>query len=257
MTAEPSDVAPPIETPILSHSGARFIFTDSSVTKLGDERIYAQGWYCREHPGYCPHVTDLSADPLKKEWSYSMERLFPLEGKLPLKQIVERARTGFWNRVAYFEYNWKDRLVDWAGENGFWWIRKLVPYLQPRLEAPCEIHGDLTLANIMKRANGDLVLIDPIPPGGKIPPYRCVDYAKLMQSAYGWEGVLKTGQGVTNKDMIKDIIKLSLDDGVTMDTVMAWTIVHLTRILPYTQAGTKVHNWTTNRIKAARDAFGS
>jgi hypothetical protein len=93
-----------------------------------------------------------------------------------------------------------------------------------RQEEFCLCHGDPTLANVMRR-DGNLVLIDPKPPGRGIPPMASVDRGKMLQSLMGWECAL----------LDKPIPSLSWPLGGLSDLELRraifWCRVHMLRIV--------------------------
>lgn len=59
-------------------------------------------------------------------------------------------------------------------------------------------HGDLILDNVMRDAEGKLILIDAIPPCPALPSLAIVDFGRLIQSAAGYEQMRYNG--TTPKD---------------------------------------------------------
>lgn len=120
------------------------------------------------------------------------------------------------------------------------------------------IHGDATLANLMRRGSGGkLVFIDPLRPQGKIPGYPEVDRGKLLQSAIGWEHELA---GRKMPGMQKRACVNAALSGLTKEVVERswfWCAVHLIRLLPYAEKNNPhVLPWAHDSLKGALDAAG-
>lgn len=96
-------------------------------------------------------------------------------------------------------------------------------------EQECLIHGDPTLANVMRRER-ELVLIDPLPPMGKTPSLRSIDRAAVMQSMCGWELLL----GMEPRTTYLFPQEISMLTELEMQRVLFWLMVKARRILPYT-----------------------
>jgi hypothetical protein len=109
-------------------------------------------------------------------------------------------------------------------------------------EKDCLIHGDPTVANIMLR-DFEFVIIDPIPPVGKIPSYKEVDLAKIMQSALGYEYNFNKEYERSVDTWIIDVI-LSYSNYREEAKVWFWTGIHCLRILPYDKK-LKLLDWVT------------
>ena len=113
-------------------------------------------------------------------WSghgYSMERLEDvrrLDDDL-LRDVRTTLQTDFWYKEVPVVLPWKERMIERYGI--------AVDFTGLPL---CLTHGDPTLENCMRRKDGALVLIDPLPPIN-VPPVRAVDLGKLLQSYMGYE----------------------------------------------------------------------
>ena len=92
------------------------------------------------------------------------------------------------------------------------------------------IHGDPTLANCMLR-DTELVLIDPLPPEGKIPAAEYVDRGKLLQSYFGYERIIRPGFPEVHPDLYS-IIMQGMDDE-EQQMCLFFCALHFLRILPY------------------------
>lgn len=86
----------------------------------------------------------------------------------------------------------------------------------------CLIHGDPTVANLMRRGSKP-VLIDPIRPVGKIPSIKAVDQGKMLQSVLGWEELV-LGLEIDTPKKLPELVPAD---------VAFWCGVHHLRILPY------------------------
>jgi hypothetical protein len=90
------------------------------------------------------------------------------------------------------------------------------------------IHGDPTLANLLKGPKGYL-WIDPLL-RAYIPGDPHVDLGKMYQSCLGYEQVLLGNKPVVHEDLMYDLADLyALDHKLGM----AWCAVHHIRLIPY------------------------
>lgn len=173
-----------------------------------------EDWYCMEildHPKQSPHLHDI-------------------------RRLLERK---VWNRPYKPPNNsWREKLCEWAHPL---YIEPILRKLYPVNEPQCLIHGDPTLANAMIRNGSELVLIDPLPPKGKIPGYKEVDMGKMLQSYIGWERVL-TGKGRKGRTDYKETL-LKHDDELTVWRSEFWLFIHLLRIVPYAQERKDILQW--------------
>lgn len=250
---------------MLGHSGATIEIHEDHVLKTG-HNLAAQAKYCSDHPDALVHVDAFW--PTSPE-RYRMERLQPCHGR-PVDvaaKAIALVRAHLWKPVpdrenyrGGFNLEWHLDLHHWAEENKFDWItRDLIHGVNA--DAPVEealraefIHGDFTLANMMCRG-AQLVLIDPIPATGKVPPLREVDYGKLMQSALGWEYLLTGAPPVRNESLIDLVYRESYKDGLPKQRVEFWTMVHLARTIPYARNG-MIRDWAEAHSKRIAHALG-
>jgi hypothetical protein len=153
--------------------------------------------------------------------------------------------------------SWVDLMNTWIGRIApSYLITKLQwmlhTYFEDKLVSGCTIHGDPTLANVLYRKNGDLVISDPIPPVGKMPSHYTVDLGKLLQSAIGWETLLYDWR--YNKDTAIASVLRTYSKPVQAKAWF-WCAIHCLRILPYSLEK-RIEQWAitnaeyaTNRAK--------
>lgn len=114
-------------------------------------------------------------------------------------------------------------------------------------ESMCLIHGDPTLANLMRRTGSlENVLIDPKPPGNGIPSFRTVDIGKMLQSMLGWESVLAGGALPRY-----DIHFLSNFSEVDARRAVFWCMIHLMRIMQREKSG-EIFEWADHASQKLR-----
>lgn len=127
---------------------------------------------------------------------YLMEKLYPLAPEIRdyeylLGEIYVLLLRHVWGRTPqYWNGYWR---LDLAGRLSTLNRFRLAGHLDELYstdEVGTLIHGDCTIANLMTRANGDFVLIDPFPCRANVPSLRELDQATMMQSAAGWEHAL-------------------------------------------------------------------
>lgn len=142
------------------------------------------------------------------------------------QQILEGLEQFVWSRRAVYMHlephlsDWRSKLAEFLGARHIpMWVVD---------EEECLIHGDPTIANLMARERG-LVLIDPLPPRGKIPSMRSVDRACVLQSLMGWELIIG-GEFRTRYVFPDALAKL---DELELRRAMFWLHVKAERILPY------------------------
>jgi len=223
-----------IPTVAFGQSGATVEVNVTAVRKSGGDslRINQQCDWLIEH-SECRGIVDVLF--CGDGW-YEMERL----SSLPIKMIdPDRLReeiyllleTQVWNRPARQEDDWTahdeyiNRLaVERLSREEHEGLQRLRGAVNVEALTRCDIHGDPTYSNAMLR-DGQLVLIDPIPAGPRMPSVREVDIAKIMQSRIGYE-----------------VIRFSWPQHFTADGyvthpsagVRYFLAVHLLRLLPYT-----------------------
>jgi hypothetical protein len=130
---------------------------------------------------------------------------------------------------------------------------KLYPKLDPN--AYCMTHGDCTLANVMVSDGGRIRLIDPLPPGGKIPGLKEVDYGKLLQSCLGWEGLISKQSSPTSAELLTAELMIGLPSQDMQNKAWFWCGVHLLRILPYASGKPEVEAWCWLKLKECLNAI--
>lgn len=181
---------------MLGRSGASFVDLGDRIEKAGGTTDL------RKQASLCRYLgTEVAPEVFSTSYggSYRMEKLSPLapetrDYEYLLSEIHTLLLRHVWGRdPQYWNGYWR---IDVAGHlstiNRFRLIEHL-DELYPSLvdESRTLIHGDCTIANLMTRANGDFVLIDPVPCRANVPSLREVDQAALIQSAAGWEHALE------------------------------------------------------------------
>jgi len=233
----------------------------SAVVRKCAPSVQDQASYCMElGQKVCPKILSIGIDFYEMEHLNSIPRaalersphlqcLLLIYAQLVLKENV-------WNRPPspLAEYKtWYEELLKWAVDKDFYWItdqqiQEL--YFTNPIPKKCMIHGDPTLANVMLRRNGDIILIDPIQPYLKIPQLADVDRGKLLQSATGWEHQLDPVWADRHPSMIEAVVcKLN-----RLETLRAWfwAMVHYSRIIPYAK-DKKMADWAKNSALGIRD----
>lgn len=119
----------------------------------------------------------------------------------------------------------------------------------------CLTHGDATLANVLVTDTGHIKMIDPLPPAGKIPPLKEVDYGKLMQSALGWESLVICEPSTVSSETLVQELLLNIPDPMMQNKTWFWCAVHLLRILPYAQHRPDVYSWCELKFKECLNAI--
>lgn len=92
-------------------------------------------------------------------------------------------------------------------------------------EPACTVHGDATLANLMRRSDRSLVLIDPIPPT-IYPSVRSIDLAAILQSCAGWELLLRR----TESDPEEMVWPLGEESALDVRRALWWLGIKARRI---------------------------
>jgi hypothetical protein len=230
-------------------SGAEFIFSSHRVMKKFPGAL--------QQCEYLLTLNDLRPSFVPKVWAitpegYSMEILenatFSKSMIVVILQDILNVLPLYWSHllpIAEAPSNWRVELCKWCE------YFDLKPFLDRQYageESQRYIHGDPTLANVMYRSNGDMVLIDPIRPTGKIPGLPEVDVGKVLQSYIGWEHVLNRAEDHAPKlpPYTDTILKGHSDRAVI--TAEFWLMVHLLRILPYAGAREDIKSWCWKQI---------
>lgn len=236
------------------NSGARLSFCSLGVKKNGKDVVRQAETCMRLYP-----VTPLVLS-MKSSWlgeSYIMERLEEPNSpdwhwaKLTLGYMREVLQKRVWSKkIDSASSDWIVKLVDFLNTIPLdvSLYEEVIQRLFVRFELDNSlVHGDPTLANVLYRDNGELVIVDPISPTGKIPPHWTVDLGKLLQSAIGWE----TSQFGWEYDT-PSCIKVVLDGIEDVDKARAWfwCAIHCLRILPYAKNHT-THQWASTHAREA------
>lgn len=205
-------------------------FSDATI------RIIKQGGGVAEQGLLCTHLGPEIAPVVYSQIldGYIMELLdqAPRRGMDELNLIQKRLEDMVWNRPARGNHEWTpwlQPLISWAKDSPWTLgaIRKFYP-VQP-VHGYCLIHGDPTLANLMIRKDGYLVISDPMPRlwyRKEIPERKEVDLGKILQSAIGWEYMLGVPLALNrNEQQVLD--KLSHQERLG---ALLWASIHLARI---------------------------
>lgn len=152
------------------------------MLKLGPEER-KRGEYCLHlGDGICPRVYALLENGYVMEVLERADRTEP--GLLRTMEVVLEAHvwSDVWDRPPGSVPNWLDHL------------RKRIDCPEPPAHGPIgRTHGDSTVSNAMRRGDGTLVIIDPLPPKPHVANCREADMGRILQSAMGWE-VLMYGE---------------------------------------------------------------
>ena len=213
-------------------SGASFdLHYDGWVKKIGDARVVAQGQMLLEVRGqHLPHVGAVVHD------GYIMEKL----GELPWSiiasnvgdAIVAALEHDVWVRppVVKMDHTAHARKMNNLIEQFGIREPELVSlYNEVEWDAlvTCRTHGDPTADNLMLRADGTLVVIDPIPATPAVPDLKSVDMGKIMTSVIGFERARYGEFPVINS------LAFSTLSANELKATKYWAVVHLLRALPY------------------------
>lgn len=115
----------------------------------------------------------------------------------------------------------------------------------------CRIHGDATVANLVFcPRTGEPRLVDPLPPGRRIPSRRGVDHAGALQSYLGWEVVVGAEPG--HHHPTPPVMQLPDDQ---LRVAAWWMVAKCRRILPYASRAV-VREWCERVEGALRDIIG-
>jgi hypothetical protein len=234
---------------IKTTSGATIHVTDNGVIKSGDpnsdvgKRIILQGRFCASYDvPILPKIISVN----EAMGSYSMERLIPIpwniiDHKLLFMQIVEDLFEWFWtydhgltiDNTGWEENHWEyidKKIRENCGEV---WRKMEMKFsaLDHKELRPALIHGDPTFDNCMMRADGRIVITDPIPANFVIPNLVAVDMGKVLQSAAGYE-VIKYGRPMIHLSFAEALRTMALDD-LERAGAIYFCAAHFVRLLPY------------------------
>lgn len=216
-------------------SGAKIEIIDEHTFKKTGPGEMVRGIYA-QMLGIGPEIFDFDLENDGYYMRRAAKSLLDFEavgpaGYLAIVASVLSARV--WSRDCYL-HEWERpfktwMLVDAPWLNGIFTDRTMYP--------PCLIHGDPTWENCLLNEKGGLLLTDPLPPGGKIPPFREVDIGKMLQSALGWEHFLgKTKHPPLEISLALDVVQENSRTNFSPKGAVFWTAVHFARIIPYTKS---------------------
>lgn len=129
----------------------------------------------------CPRIVMVAEGFYVMEWvePIAAERINSMPGILGIIEDLLLARVWSRDGSIYARPQWRRELSEQMGQE--------VPDLGFDEDWNL-VHGDPTLCNVAVRPYEEqLVLLDPRPPRRGVPPLRCVDQGKMLQSALGWE----------------------------------------------------------------------
>jgi hypothetical protein len=229
---------------LFAGSGDNICIYDDYVYKGESTRIGKQAEYIEylNRIGVRPHLPHILS---KTDVSYRMEVLYDIDFyEEDCSDILQKAfyilKNHFWSKelghqwLASCHYDLLDDFIQKQECAHLSTIFYNLP-IWDLFQESTVIHGDPTLANCMRR-DGRLVLIDPLPPEGKIPSTPYVDRAKLLQSYFGYEQMIFSNF----PDINFDVYDLILSDLNTEERkiVIFFCVVHFLRVLPYRQKQT-------------------
>lgn len=244
-------------------SGASVDVHVHHALKTGDPRVSEQGRWLQQHPmPLLPAVFEVRADTAEDDYAYRMERLWDINrrdrfGDELLHRLFNELGLHIWNEPPEVTFGEGAHVLKIAKLSDAYLSRRHQQDLVGAFLAikwddlpRCLAHGDPTLDNLMLRLDpnrrparttypveeGQLVLIDPLPPTPAVPSLRCVDVGKLLQSVYGYERA-RYGDpgfgGVTFAGV--DQLLGALQDANERYAARYWHAVHLLRCLPYAE----------------------
>lgn len=230
----------------LGMSGARI-----EVVKTG-LNVADQARYCRDLGcDVAPAIYWIHEDCDRSLDAYSMELLQPAALTFDNFVAMHGVVSELWKQPARV---WNG--PDWFDELYYFLVgsdslrEKLTELYMHQYDQPRAglIHGDPTMANLMQRRDGQLVITDPIRPVGKVPSLVDVDRGKLLQSVMGWEVQLGAPEWRTGK--INALCQVVLKGLTRLESHRAWfwCAVHLARTVPYTQADLYLNQWAAETI---------
>jgi len=235
-------------------SGARIEIGDNFVLKNG-KGCHDQAMYLKELR-IGPEIYVIGAD------GYGMERLYHEPLALIHEEEIFRVMLRLLDRVVWqrrhHSHPWKGHLKTWLLMNWNFPGVACPVHLMDRLydhryeEFGQYIHGDPTLSNVMVDKHGDIKLIDPIRPEGKIPWLKDVDLGKMLQSVIGWEHV------VFNWDMPEDTcVQVFYAHFTTLELERAlfWLMIHALRIIPYAKGNSLTSFWARQVALSIEENF--
>lgn len=162
----------------LGHSGAQIL---PAIVKKGEpEAMVAEALHLKIlGPNVAPAVYAELPGMIVMEWVTNE----PMLKSSLMSKAQNLLQVRVWNRSCPLEH------LDQHWTSAFKDRFRFAPPQWVKVERPCMIHGDPTLANTIEHA-GFIRLIDPKPPGRGIPSFKSVDRGKMLQSLMGWEKAL-------------------------------------------------------------------
>lgn len=181
------------------------------------------------------------------QWSTPKAKLNTVSRVLELLQCLET----IWNIPAA---SFSPQVIDW---NGYvfkvekilsQYNREIAPLFRDlgirigkmkQFQGSFNVHGDPTFENLTFDRNGTMILLDPNPQYEPAVPIPELDFAKVMQSAFGWEAFVYGREAELHWHNDLQPIVLSRFGKIGWPICTWLFISHLVRTLPY---GAKINN---------------
>lgn len=214
--------------------------------------VWKRGTGCAEQGKYIQHLGPHVAPYVSSvsEHGYEMELLHPHQHDdtdltWTLQKICALLVEHVWPLppVSPPDHTWDQQMAAWMHAHG---ASYLVPHLSAcyatvTLAGYVRIHGDPTVANLMLRRNGQTteaqpILVDPLPPKGKVPSRIEVDVGKMLQSALGWEHAVRTDLVPARGTRCAQTAFLGAFSQDVRRRGWLWCAIHLQRAAPYCRA---------------------
>lgn len=250
-----------MSSPSLGFSDARF-----SVIKRG-VGVAEQGRLCRElGSGVCPEVFQVFDDGYEMEMldlptSHTVDDLMEVLRILSNEVWTQKPRMDRGTDALFGEHDWLQPLLGWS--MGFPWITEHIKNVYPTepRDGYTMIHGDPTLANMMRTRRGRVRLADPMPRTKfrrEIPDRPEVDLGKLLQSASGWELIM--GKNREHGNEVIPYMRAMENSLPREDMVPAflWASIHLARLSYHAKQKelNSVERWATMNSKKFVEVLG-
>lgn len=212
-------------------SGAQVFLVDGEAIKVNHReptRVVEQGqWLAVNAAQHLPAVVKIMPR------GYAMEQLDAIRtGDVNLSTMCEALELSVWSNAGTHDLDTSTTVekVSLILDKHASHLREFGADAVTRIQATrsCLTHGDPTAENVMLRADGTYVLIDPLPSTPAIPDDMAVDCGKLLQSAHGWEEL----KGEEPSSWRPADVRLHFD-AMTFEVGKLWCIVHFIRTLPY------------------------
>lgn len=228
------------DRPLLGRGEARVLVYPDRVEKRGCPR--REPLFMRAHPGVFARVDDARGAATA---SYTMERLEPAEalgelrgGGAVLRKLWSSPERAWFTPAD--EGKWRGLLCDHLefclgrGRTGVGrGVGRLVDRLETVAEGQHPIHGDPTLANLLRHPGGGYRWCDPLE-RPYIPGDKAVDAGKMVQSCWGYERVvLSEGREVPRLDVRLALGLAEEVCEVPFPVALDWCYVHVIRLLRY------------------------